>query len=135
VRETFFDNADLNTVFYRADFQPRYGAWERDDSPDHVTRIERWRPSIHMPRWASRITLEVTDVRVERLQDITEEDAKAEGAEARAHGVDDAAAFGLRHRVGFADLWESINGAGSWDANPWVWRIAFKRIDQAKEAA
>lgn len=94
----------------------------------------RWRPSIHMPRWASRIDLEVTGVRVERLQDISEADAIAEGLD---HVADGAAAFGIRGlatswdndpRVAYRRLWESINGPGSWDANPWVWAVEFRRV-------
>lgn len=81
----------------------------------------RWRPSIHMPRWASRITLEVTGVRVERLQDISEADARAEGITPLANHPSDVAAY--------RELWEQINGAGSWDANPWVWVVEFHRLD------
>lgn len=94
----------------------------------------KMRPSIHMPRWASRITLEVTAVRVERLQAISEEDAKAEGAAHRiAAGGDLAGAFEIdathiNYREHFRDLWESINGAESWAANPWVWVVSFKRV-------
>lgn len=83
------------------------------------------RPSIHMPRWASRITLEVTSVRVERLQDISEDDAYAEGVKHSEHG-------GITARDGFRRLWESINGAGSWDTNPWVWVVEFKRTEGEK---
>lgn len=84
----------------------------------------RWRPSIHMPRWASRITLEVTEVRVQRLQDISEEDARAEGVRGNASGP-----WGCEGVIeDFSDLWESIHGPGSWDANPWVAAITFKRI-------
>ena len=93
------------------------------------------RVSIHMPRWASRITLEVTAVRVERLQDITDEDAKAEGVElaaAFASFVFDTqgqrAARKSAYRSAFADLWEEINGSGSWEANPWVWVVEFRRV-------
>lgn len=82
-----------------------------------------WRPSIHMPRWASRITLEITDVRVERLQDISIEDAKAEGSPTHGHSGAEISA-----RKGFRHLWGRINGHESWDANPWVWVIKFKRI-------
>jgi len=95
------------------------------------------RPSIHMPRWASRITLEVVAVRVERLQDISEDDAKAEGVE-----FDGAWWLGGIHPVkgnlqcwptavrAYRALWEQINGPGSWDANPWVWVVEFKRLPQ-----
>lgn len=81
----------------------------------------RWIPSIHMPRAASRITLEVTEVRVERLQDISEADAVAEGA-----FTDPACPAYDAYR----SLWESINGPGSWDANPWVWVVEFQRVGQ-----
>lgn len=87
-----------------------------------------WRSPIHMPRWASRITLEITGVRVERLQDISEADAEAEGVAEigeRLLGVTPC-------RARFFKLWESINGPGSWDANPWVWVVEFKRAAQAQ---
>lgn len=82
----------------------------------------RWRPSIHMPRAASRILLEITDVRVERLQDISDEQALAEGVDQTNTSIPGYA------RQRFQDLWGSINGTGSWDANPWVWVVEFKRI-------
>ena len=78
----------------------------------------RWRPSIHMPRWASHITLEVTGVRVERLQDISEADAISEGTPFPCGGW----------VGGYQKLWESIHGPGSWDLNPWVWVVEFKRV-------
>lgn len=113
-------------IWYWADGNPTHGDWTRS------------RPSIHMPRWASRILLEVTAVRVERLQEISEADAKAEGAECLFSPtcsaadrelldiplMEDASPF----RNGYALLWESINGAGSWKANPWVWVVEFKRV-------
>lgn len=82
----------------------------------------RVRPSIHMPRWASRITLAIIGVRVERLQDISRGDAMAEGCPFpnMAQGQDP--------RNWYAKLWDSINSSGSWTANPWVWCIEFKRI-------
>lgn len=94
----------------------------------HGTHVVPWRPSIHMPRWASRITLEVTGVRVERLQEISFEDAKAEGVEFWRH-VETLKGLAAcsQHRYEFEDLWTSINGRGSWDANPFVWVIEFKR--------
>lgn len=83
-----------------------------------------WRPSIHMPRWASRITLVITGVRVERLQAIREADAMAEGAEPTLVPPDGGS---WPHVEGFETLWKSINGAESWDANPWVWVVEFER--------
>lgn len=84
-----------------------------------------WRKKLgrFMPRWASRITLEVTAVRVERLQDISEEDAKAEGVQPSYSPNFSQSATGA-----YSVLWESINGAGSWAENPWVWVIEFRRI-------
>ena len=81
-------------------------------------------PSIHMPRWASRLTLTITDVRVERLQDISEPDAEAEGVQIPAL-VPILGAF-WSSRDGYARLWEHINGKGSWAANPWVWAVTFE---------
>ncbi|MBH2906401.1 hypothetical protein I5Q42_05080 [Serratia marcescens] len=99
-----------------------YGLWS---IPDRDTQYEgAWRPSIHMPRWASRITLEITAVRVERLNDISEEDAKAEGVKA---GVCPGHEH-MMHQVAFSELWQSIYGEESWRANPWVWVIEFKQV-------
>lgn len=83
------------------------------------------RPSIFMPRRASRITLEITGVRIERLNDISGSDAVAEGVRSRL--PDNGIAVSE-----YQDLWESINGPGSWDLNPWVWRIEFKVVEAAK---
>lgn len=96
--------------------------------PSHYENVPpadeiRWTPSIHMPRWASRITLEITGVRVERLNDISECDAKAEGAPTECTLIGD------KHYPGFRSLWKSIYGDDSWQANPWVWVIEFKRIE------
>ena len=88
------------------------------------TRGAGWTPSIHMPRALSRITLEVTGVRVERLQDISVADAIAEGVvECNQHlrGLEPC----MEWRYAYEDLWGQINGQGSWDANPWVWVVSF----------
>jgi hypothetical protein len=99
----------------------------------------RLRAGMHMPRWASRITLEVTDVRVERLQDISEADAIAEGIENdprldpagtchwRVYGAAQSTGTNLPERS-YESLWTSINGPGSWDLNPWVWVVSFRRL-------
>lgn len=109
---------------------------KRFQKPDHcIFRASwngsdlRWRPSIHMPRWASRILLEITDVRVERLQDISEEQAIAEGVKSCERDIDpDGNDFSPVEL--FGGLWTSINGAESWAANPWVWVVEFKRVWQ-----
>lgn len=83
-----------------------------------------WRPSIYMPRWASRITLEVTGVRVQQLQQITAADARAEGC--KTLGVDPYDSV-MRTRKNFRDLWDEINGPGSWARDPWVWVVEFSK--------
>jgi hypothetical protein len=87
------------------------------------------RPSIHMPRWASRIDLEVTEVRIERLQAITEEDARAEGVEPFPLDPEGDCWTDGKHRTAFNYLWGEINGwtgPKAWDANPWVWVVSFR---------
>lgn len=86
-----------------------------------------WRPSIHMPRWASRILLEITDVRVERLQDISHEQALAEGVKSAERDIDPEANDHSPYEL-FGGLWTMLNGMESWNANPWVWVIEFKRV-------
>jgi len=114
----------------------------------------KWKPSIHMPRWASRLTLVVTGVKVERLQDISEEDAIAEGIEdvtGEVASSDKSLRFWKRYRDGgwnsyvdspigsYASLWTEINGPGSWEANPWVVAVSFTihrcNIDQMEAIA
>lgn len=109
-------------------------------TPERYFRYERktkkapmWRSPIHMPRWASRITLTVTDVRVQRVQEISEADAWAEGVQARG-----CTRWESEGRDRFAGLWEQIHGEGSWDANPWVAAITFtaeaRNIDAEMQA-
>lgn len=110
---------------------------ERDYPPASVwEKHKRLRPSIHLPRWASRLTLTVTEVRVQRLQDISEADARAEGIEQANSGrffdpsmSKGAAAHlgGMHHRArdAYAALWDSLHGPGSWEANPWVVAVSF----------
>lgn len=113
-----------------------YRATDTLNAVDDDGRELGWRPSIHMPRWASRILLEITGVRVERLQDISEEDAAAEGIH-----YDRTIPFNgpwfiepsdpqgyLLASSCYQALWEQINGPGSWNANPWVWVVEFKRV-------
>jgi hypothetical protein len=157
VRETWqiadWNDAGEPCIRYAADLAVRWPAlpmestdWAQDtwaalSDPDNVlidgrAADRRWRSSIHMHRWASRITLEVTGVRVERLQDISEEDAIAEGIEL-VPGPEpypmwmDYSKPGTRISCpieSYRTLWESINGPGSWSANPWVWAIDFRRL-------
>jgi len=150
VRETFRGAAGYDgfppskwgnkPIWYPADGTPSGAEWF------HLS--DKCKPGIHMPRWASRLTLEITDIRVERLQDITEADAIAEGVEKNAIvPAEWRPEDGYRHygfppdyqgegyeycataRESFRTLWESINGPGSWDGNPWVWAVSFRRRD------
>lgn len=108
-----------------------YRANYPDHVPSHYENVPpadeiRWTPSIHMPRWASRITLEITGVRVERLRDISEQCAQAEGATPATYAITPPDAI---YRVGYRHLWESLYGEESWQANPWVWVIGFIRVE------
>lgn len=93
-----------------------------------------WTPSIHMPRWACRLVLPLVSVRVERVQDITEEDAKAEGLRRAENGWTDGANGydATSARMAFRELWESIYGEASWDENPWVWVAEWAEIEASK---
>lgn len=132
------------TVFYRADYLDDPHGPDGEKSPEGKYRT--WVPSIHMFRSASRITLEITGIRVERLQYISDSDIEAEGT---AQWVKDGGAVWSPlpgfdgqfpnadgevtvkpNRVAFCSLWEEINGRGSWDANPWVWVIEFRRVER-----
>lgn len=116
---------DDGTLVYAADGLTPYEA----DQPI-------WKPSIHMPRWASRILLEITDVRVERLQAISDKQALAEGVRLYAdhaalgdwYHVEGKETYSADPRKSFELLWSSINGPTAWDANPWVWAVEFKRV-------
>lgn len=113
---------DDGTLVYAADGLTPYEA----DQPV-------WKPSIHMPRWVSRILLEITHVHVERLQDISNEQAIAEGVKSAEQDIDpdgnDYSPYEL-----FGGLWTMINGMDSWNANPWVWVVEFKRVTQGMTA-
>lgn len=116
----------------------------RANYPEHVPSIYenvppaeeiRWTPSIHMPRWASRILLEITDVRVEQLNAISEEDARAEGIiDGGCLNCGELEPCGCANPEpdatdAFAYLWQSIYGQENWNANPWIWVIEFKRVE------
>jgi hypothetical protein len=106
----------------------------RADIAEQLQQLWKWKPSIFMPRWASRITLEITDVRVERLQGISEEDAIAEGAEPWQFGPEQCLTSGERgalspYRSGYACLWDDINAdRATWYSNPWVWALTFREV-------
>jgi len=128
VRETFYDGDMQGKMIYRAD-----GKYDCDGM---------WKPSIHMPRYVARLFLEVKAVRVERLQDITEADARAEGEsptykklgykecsyerEKKCHFACNC----FNARENFAGLWDAINGKGAWASNPWVWVYEFMRVEE-----
>lgn len=157
VRETFSTGWNLNPhtdkpidedsegrpvpihAFYRAT-EPENFRWLGDYG--NLTENIPWKPSIHMPRWASRLTLELTEVRVERLQDISEADAIAEGCNAGWLGdalpdTPIGGGFTISSPGTYASaagqyqiLWNSINGPDSWDADPWVWVLGFRGHQQ-----
>lgn len=114
---------------YAISYPATDGIQEFVDADDNISSA--CKPSIHMPRWASRILLEITAIRVERLQDISEADARAEGAPLEL-GELERLILGAKakHRSGFVRLWQSINGEQSWHENPWVWVVEFKRVQQ-----
>jgi len=153
VRESWtsgYQDGGWGTIF-REDGSFSLGPRQHERGPHfHAKEIGphvRWRPSIHMPRWASRITLEITDVRVQRLQDITEEEAQAEGVSPQIvteqdiqdtmNGKSDSIIKRLAQILGpgeftakfkFGELWDSIYGEGAWRSNPWVWVVSFKMV-------
>lgn len=119
---------------YAISYPATDGIQEFVDADDNISSA--CKPSIHMPRWASRILLEITAIRVERLQDISEADARAEGisdggclncGEPEPCGCEEPAPDA---RDAFCRLWQSINGEQSWHENPWVWVVEFKRVQQ-----
>ncbi|WP_122670033.1 hypothetical protein [Pseudomonas viridiflava] len=137
VREAWQADAQVNEVAPRelSHGEPiRYPAdgASRQTGCSMIT-LGKTRPSIHMPRWVSRILLEITDVRVERLQAITYEEAVAEGVHrdsaCRMWTATDEGGTCHKYPVpAFRDLWSGINGAENWNANPWVWVVEFKRV-------
>lgn len=129
VRETGWEPCEpsLRALREGADTWPKY-AYDADGiSEQEAEDFKAWgwkrRPAIHMPRWASRITLELVRVRCQRLHEISAKDVAAEGVS----GLTMAPKKVLVQR--YAELWESINGPGSWDANPLVWALDFKRVE------
>jgi hypothetical protein len=102
------------------------------EAADFKTWGFKRRPSIHMPRWASRITLDVTGIRVERLLSISVGDCIAEGAPG-GHGAIAGYAYNASPLEHYMHIWQSINGVESWSANPWVWVIAFRTVEPATQ--
>ena len=128
-----YEREDPVCVLFKADMKPyRCEPTARFIPNQHAEewKIGRWRSPLYMPRWASRLTLEVTDVRVERLHDISDADARAEGV-TPAPFTRAGRAADLLHVEAFEALWESIHGKGSWHANPWLWVISFRRLANA----
>lgn len=137
VRESWRTVAEADNTAPR-DLNAAYRYWYEADAP-HQIGFGKLRPSIHMPRAASRILLEITAVRVERLHNISEADAQADGVERvvvgsgwRRYCDPDSEEVGVPPcgdaRRSFRSLWKYINGAESWNANPWVWVVEFKRV-------
>lgn len=150
VRENFamgFDHDDHDMrigdepkPFYAASYD---GMRWYDPDHDELRDEPRWKPSIHMPRWASRLTLTVTDVRVQRLHEISREDAIAEGCESPLTGAEapppGPGVWLADERTSFAQLWNRLHGPGAWSANPWVVALTFtvaqRNIDAMEKAA
>ncbi|EAW1751268.1 hypothetical protein AXM70_05470 [Salmonella enterica subsp. enterica] len=140
VRETFRVHSratDVATLVYRASVR---NSWTEQTHRVPVAVCnkpatpEKWTPSIHMPRWASRITLEITDVRVERLNNISYDDAISEGIKQEWTCIDPGlGSYAHKNDVqdDYETLWKSIYGTDSWQANSWVWVIEFKRVEGA----
>lgn len=130
---------DTCVVVYKAnernswtEFHRRFPVSVARGAAEKPFQTHGFRPSIHMPRWACRILLEITDVRVERLQDITYEQAAAEGIHRHNRmwsATDEGGACHKYPEPAFRDLW--LSTGGDWDANPWVWVVEFKRVEVA----
>lgn len=139
---TYAEMSETQRAFWRR--RVAYGATVDEDMAQeewHAGPIH-WRSPIHMPRWACRLVLEITDVRVERLLAITEEDARAEGVDRdtepcdhRRLSCDDVGCLGPTYRASFCEGWDALNARRGfpWKSNPWVWAITFRRVD-AEEA-
>lgn len=122
VRETWTQNG-LKYYRFKADYKKGEGLFTSESVPEKYRN--KWKPGIHMPKEAARIFLEITNVRVERLHDIQKSDIYSEGAMSQQHIDQGSNAFTV-----WSNLWQSINGPESWEANPWVWVIEFKRIEK-----
>lgn len=134
VRETWNYKGKTNNVAYKADFDKEI-----------LGICGKWKPSIHMPKAACRIWLQITDIRVERLQNISEQDAIAEGVEkwieerlrskpthykVYYYDDDDDSTYSSSAITSYETLWQKINGKDSWNLNPWVWVVEFQKIEK-----
>lgn len=133
VRETHALEDDGSRVVYAADREARHFNCTRDQigEPFYLASVyepDGWRPSIHMPRWASRLSLELTGVRVERLWEISESDVRAEGCEWLAYCC--AEEMEPNDPTEYSDLWDMLNAKRGypWAANPWVWVLEFRMV-------
>ena len=138
VRETWqhFQNTGQRAAEFQPHQQiPTYCFYRADESDPRTKPLSgKWRPALLMPRWACRLVLPLVSVRVERVQDITEEDAKAEGFWRTENGwTDGATGYDVTNaRAAFQELWASIYGQASWSANPWVWVAEWKAIEVSR---
>ena len=138
VRETWQTTWNENKKSWDTIYKADGGYWIDDDG------IMKWKPSIYMPKKRARIFLEVSNVRIERLRDISEDDAIAEGVESFNHGYGGSPVgvwykdyiygkFNLKPNFSFKSLWKKINGEDSWNTNPWVWVYEFKVVEKPKD--
>lgn len=130
----FLYAADLSSKTF-TDFPDAIDRWGEFEAACERGQTNKWKPSIHMPRWASRLTLEITGVRVERVQEISEADARAEGCDGECPIGYIPAYQKAPLAYHYAQVWAAINGeegSRSWSANPWVWVVEFKRVGDHK---
>lgn len=116
--------------WYAADNEWTKHEWQHDNKDDPQS-APKWKPSIHMPKEACRLFLRIRNIKVERVQDISEEDATMEGAPFQNNAISyDGEHYKGSYKNGFKTLWQSINGKESWERNPFVWCISFERIEK-----
>ncbi|MDH4183454.1 MAG: hypothetical protein OEV92_04475, partial [Nitrospinota bacterium] len=143
VRETWQPHPEAGSHFPEGSIPSDAVCYAADNTTRDYEDSKPWKPSIHMPRWASRITLEITNVRAERLHDISWDDALAEGIDRLVDRYDEPDVWRDYSSEGppeytsdpiesYATLWESIHGSGAWDKNPWVWVLEFKRVEAGR---
>lgn len=131
--ESFGTESDPDSIVYQADNRVRFHEdkifkWDNDEPFYDKDWAEKWKPAMFMPRWASRITLEITEIRVQRVQEISAEDCIAEGLRTNLREHDAVCDLRAQYRT----LWDSLNAKRdcSWDLNPWVWAVTFKEIKE-----